>query len=135
MSGILQSGYSLGCLLAAVLTRGLVDTTKYGWRPLFWFGACPPILVILFRLCLGETEAYEETATLRNESTNIKSFVAEAEEVLKSHWARLLYLILFMTAFSTLVCLFAPSRLLYMSNDLLVPRKPRHLSQDAIRQI
>lgn len=106
MSGILQSGYSFGCLLAAVLTKGLVDTTKHGWRPLFWFGACPPVLVIIFRLCLGETEAYEERATLRNASTNIKGFFAEAEEVLKRYWVRLLYLILLMTAFSTLVCSF-----------------------------
>ncbi|KAE9379961.1 MFS general substrate transporter [Stipitochalara longipes BDJ] len=102
MSGVLQSGYSFGCLLAAVLTRGLVNTTKYGWRPLFWFGACPPVLVIIFRWFLGETEAYEERATIRNASTNIKGFVAEAREVLKSHWVRLLYLILLMTAFSTL---------------------------------
>jgi hypothetical protein len=58
---------------------------------------------IIFRLCLGETEVYRERATLRNESTNIKGFVAEAEEVVKGHWARLLYLILLMTAFSTLV--------------------------------
>jgi len=105
MSGILQSGYAFGCLLAAVLTKGLVDTTKYGWRPLFWFGACPPILVIIFRLCLDETDAYDERVTHRDASTNIQGFVAEAKEALKLYWCRLMYLILLMTAFSTLVSL------------------------------
>jgi SHS family lactate transporter-like MFS transporter len=107
MSGILQAGYALGCLLAAAFTRGLVDTTKHGWRPLFWFGACPPILVIIFRLCLGETEAYQERATLRNEDTNFQGFATEAKEVLKLHWLLLIYLVLFMTAFSATVSLSA----------------------------
>ena len=127
ISGILQSGYSLGCLLAAVLTKGLVNTTKYGWRPLFWFGACPPILVIIFRWFLGETEAYEERATLRNRRTNIKGFFDEAKDVLRLHWVRLLYLVVLMTAFSTLASFSFLPLLVQATNDLLVTWKPRHL--------
>jgi MFS transporter, SHS family, lactate transporter len=38
ISGMFQVGCSLGYLLATVFARALVDTTPYGWRPLFWFG-------------------------------------------------------------------------------------------------
>jgi hypothetical protein len=38
ISGMLQQGYAFGYLLAVVFARGLVDTTRHGWRPLFWFG-------------------------------------------------------------------------------------------------
>ena len=45
MSGILQQGYAFGYLLATAFARALVNTTPHGWRPFFWFGACPPVLV------------------------------------------------------------------------------------------
>jgi len=39
LSGILQSGYSIGYLLAAVATRFVLPA--WGWRPMFWLGALP----------------------------------------------------------------------------------------------
>src|SRR5207237_142830 len=39
LSGILQSGYSIGYLLAAVAARVLQP--QWGWRPMFWLGAVP----------------------------------------------------------------------------------------------
>jgi SHS family lactate transporter-like MFS transporter len=63
LSGMMQQGYAFGYLLATVFARGLVDTTSHGWRPLSWFGACPPILIIALRLMLPETDAYIESRT------------------------------------------------------------------------
>ncbi|KAK4696157.1 MFS transporter, SHS family, lactate transporter, partial [Lecanoromycetidae sp. Uapishka_2] len=60
ISGILQVGYIMGYLLATVFARAFVDTSRHGWRPLFWFGAGPPVLFIIFRLCLPETKAFTE---------------------------------------------------------------------------
>lgn len=51
ISGMLQQGYAFGYLLATAFARGLVDTTPHGWRPLYWFGAAVPVLIIAFRLC------------------------------------------------------------------------------------
>ena len=51
ISGMLQQGYAFGYLLATVFARALVGTTSHGWRPLFWFGAAIPVLIIAFRLC------------------------------------------------------------------------------------
>ncbi|CZT00026.1 related to carboxylic acid transporter protein [Rhynchosporium graminicola] len=101
ISGMLQQGYAFGYLLATVFARGLVNTTRHGWRPLFWFGACPPVLFIIFRLCLPETDAYNERVMVRNERGNIgKTFIAEGRVALKKHWLLLIYLVLLMAGFN-----------------------------------
>src|SRR5271170_8456525 len=43
-SGILQSGYSIGYLLAAMATRFLLP--HWGWRAMFWIGAVPALLAL-----------------------------------------------------------------------------------------
>ncbi|MCJ1442267.1 MAG: hypothetical protein MMC23_002760 [Stictis urceolatum] len=58
LSGMLQQGYAFGYLLATVFSRALVNTTPHEWRPLYWSGACPPILLIVFRWFLPETDTY-----------------------------------------------------------------------------
>ncbi len=101
ISGMLQQGYAFGYLLATVFSRGLVDTTPHGWRPLFWFGACPPVLIIIFRLCLPETKSYQEREAVRHEKGDLTgTFLAEGRIVLKRHWALLTYLVLLMAGFN-----------------------------------
>ncbi|KFY22637.1 hypothetical protein V493_06453 [Pseudogymnoascus sp. VKM F-4281 (FW-2241)] len=97
LSGMLQQGWAFGYLLAAAFARGLVNTTSHGWRPLFWFGACPPVLIIIFRLCLPETDAFREREMVRKERGNIGgTFIAEGKVALKKHWLILIYLVLLM---------------------------------------
>ena len=104
LSGMLQQGYAFGYLLATVFARGLVDTTSHGWRPLFWFGACPPVLIIAFRLCLPETQSYRERDAVRHAKGNVAStFVAEGKVALKKHWLLLIYLVLLMAGFNFMV--------------------------------
>lgn len=105
LSGMLQQGYAFGYLLATVFSRGLVDTTPHGWRPLFWFGACPPLLIILFRLYLPETNSFLERQALRKERhegvEDIEKIVwKEAKVGLKKHWLLLIYLVLMMAGFN-----------------------------------
>jgi SHS family lactate transporter-like MFS transporter len=106
MSGILQQGYAFGYLLAAAFSRALVNTTPHGWRPLFWFGACPPVLIILFRLCLPETQAFQERQRIRSAGTtngddSVSSvFIQEGKVALKRHWLLLTYLVLLMAGFN-----------------------------------
>jgi MFS transporter, SHS family, lactate transporter len=38
-SGILQEGYAIGYLLAAIINLFLVPEVSTGWRPLFWTGS------------------------------------------------------------------------------------------------
>ena len=103
VSGILQQGYSFGYLLATVFARALVDTTSHGWRPLYWFGACPPILLIALRLCLPETNAYMERVALRQTGGLAHSFKNELKLSITQHWMLLIYLILLMSGMNFMV--------------------------------
>lgn len=103
ISGILQQGYAFGYLLATAFARGLVGTTSHGWRPLFWFAACPPVLIIIFRLCLPETKSFQQRQLIRKQvelDTLEGTFLKEGKQVLKHHWALLIYLVLLMAGFN-----------------------------------
>ena len=56
LSGILQSGYSIGYLLAAMAARFVLPT--WGWRPMFWLGALPALLALYIRTKVPESEAW-----------------------------------------------------------------------------
>ena len=58
LSGILQSGYSIGYLLAAVATRFVLPA--WGWRPMFWLGALPALLALYIRTKVPESEAWQQ---------------------------------------------------------------------------
>ena len=104
LSGTLQQGYAFGYLLATVFTRALVDTTSHGWRPLFWFGACPPILIIAFRMCLPETRSYIERERVRKSTLGATStFLREGRVALKNHWLVLVFMVLLMAGFNFMV--------------------------------
>ena len=104
ISGMMQQGYAFGYLLAVVCARLLVNTTSYGWRPLFWFGACPPVLIIIFRLCLPETKVFQERQRVREASQNTtRTFIAEGKIALKRHWLLLCYMVLLTAGFNFMV--------------------------------
>ncbi|PVI01858.1 MFS general substrate transporter [Periconia macrospinosa] len=101
MSGILQQGYALGYLLATVFARAFVNTVGHEWRPFFWFGAGPPVLIIIFRLLLPETQAFQERQRIREATPNsAKIFIQEGRIALKRHWLLLIYLVLLMAGFN-----------------------------------
>ncbi|KAM4062099.1 major facilitator superfamily protein [Hirsutella rhossiliensis] len=108
MSGILQQGYAFGYLLCAAFARALVNTTPHEWRPLYWFGACPPVLFIAWRLVLPETLNYRERERVRNEARLAGSdassagavFLSEGKVALRRHWLLLTYLVLLMAGFN-----------------------------------
>jgi SHS family lactate transporter-like MFS transporter len=104
ISGILQQGYSFGYLLATAFARGLVNTTNHGWRPLFWFGACPPVLIIALRLCLPETKPFLEHEKVRKENNSkTSSFIREGAVALERHWLLLIYMVFLMAGFNFMV--------------------------------
>lgn len=108
ISGLLQQGYAFGYLLATAFSRALVGTTPHGWRPLYWFAACPPVLIILFRMCLPETETFRHRQATREEVRGgvAASFFSEGKVTLKRHWLLLSYLVLLMAGFNFMVRLF-----------------------------
>jgi len=85
-SGVLQSGYSVGYLLAA-LCAGLV-LPHLGWRPLFWLGGAPALLALYVRSHVPESEAWR-----RHRAPDLRSIL----RVVGAGWRLLAFLVLLMT--------------------------------------
>ncbi|OJJ72369.1 hypothetical protein ASPBRDRAFT_124661 [Aspergillus brasiliensis CBS 101740] len=102
VSGLLQQGYAFGYLLATAFARGLVNTTSHGWRPLYWFGACPPVLIIIYRLFLPETDTFLQRQATREHVRGgvTTTFLSEGNTAIKRHWLLLIYLVLLMAGFN-----------------------------------
>jgi SHS family lactate transporter-like MFS transporter len=86
LSGILQSGYSIGYLLAAVAARFLLPA--WGWRAMFWAGAVPALLALYIRTKVPESEAWRQNRA------------ADSWQVLRivgREWKRFVYLVIMMT--------------------------------------
>jgi MFS transporter, SHS family, lactate transporter len=86
LSGLLQSGYSMGYLLAAVAARFLLPA--WGWRSMFWIGAIPALLALYISSKVPESEAWQQR---RAPST------AEVLRSVARSWKRFLYLVVLMT--------------------------------------
>jgi SHS family lactate transporter-like MFS transporter len=104
MSGIFQQAYAFGFLLATALGRGFINTVGHEWRPLFWFTAGLPVLLIVARLFMPETDTYLERKELREKGDNIgKVFIEEGKIALREYWLLLIYLVLLMAGFNFMV--------------------------------
>uniref|UniRef100_A0A060TCA8 ARAD1D34804p n=1 Tax=Blastobotrys adeninivorans TaxID=409370 RepID=A0A060TCA8_BLAAD len=95
ISGLLQQGYAFGYLLGVIFNRAITYNSPHGWRALFWFGACPPLLICLFRFFLPETETYLAQRELETESAG-KAFVHQGKKAVKVYWLMCIFLVFFM---------------------------------------
>ena len=87
LSGLLQEGYAAGNVLAALCFLFLFG--RVGWRPLFFLGSLPAILLVLFiRFRVKESTVWQKART--------SGWGEQGREVL-SHWRLFLYLVAFMT--------------------------------------
>jgi len=88
-SGILQSGYSIGYLLAAVAARFILPLSPvWGWRAMFWAGGAPALLAFYIRSKVRESEAWKQ-----HRAPTIGAIVRTAT----GHWKIFSYLVLLMT--------------------------------------
>ena len=99
-SGVLQQGYSIGYLLAAVVFLGIrqVDLGIPSWRILFAFSLLPALVSLYIRQKVGESEAWERTQE-RIKVTQVKARTVFAQPAVLKRFG---YLILLMTAFNWL---------------------------------
>ena len=85
LSGILQSGYSIGYLLAAMAARFVLPT--WGWRPMFWLGALPALLALYIRTKVPESEAWQHHRA---------GSMGDVLRVVAANYKRFLYLVVLM---------------------------------------
>ncbi len=94
VSGILQQGYAVGNLLAAVLYWTVYDSI--GWRGMFVVGVAPALLVLYLRISVKESPVWEATQETR------VNFVASVRESVRGRWPLFLYVVILMAAFNSL---------------------------------
>src|SRR4051812_4763297 len=59
LSGLLQEGYAVGYLLAALAYYTVFP--RWGWRPLFFIGGLPALLALFVRFSVKESKVWEKT--------------------------------------------------------------------------
>lgn len=101
-SGVLQQGYAVGYLFAAVIYLYLVPEQSSGWRALFWTASGISMFAACVRACLPESAMFlraKELEKLRGSSTGKKTkvFIRETGRMLKKHWILCIYAVLLMT--------------------------------------
>jgi SHS family lactate transporter-like MFS transporter len=81
LSGLLQQGYAVGYLLAAICYFFLFE--RWGWRPMFFLGGLPALLALYVRFHVKESEVWEKS---RKESWS------QLGRSIAGHWKLFLYL-------------------------------------------
>ena len=89
VSGLLQSGYPSGYFVASLVYFLLFDAI--GWRGMFMVGVAPALLVLIIRIHVKESPAFE--ASLKRPRAN------PITELFR-HWKIALYMIVLMAAFN-----------------------------------
>lgn len=91
ISGVIQSGYSTGYLLAAIAARLVLPF--WGWRAMFWVGGLPALLAFYIRYRVKESRAWEQ-----HRAPTVGSIIGTAF----THWKLFLYLVLMMALMNCL---------------------------------
>ncbi len=86
LSGVLQSGYSMGYLLAAVAARFVLP--GLGWRWMFWLGGLPALLAFYVNAKVPEPEAWRQ-----HRQPSLGAILRQ----LRPYWRQFAYLIALMT--------------------------------------
>ncbi|HKD36080.1 MAG TPA: MFS transporter [Pirellulales bacterium] len=86
LSGLLQEGYAVGFLLAAMAAHFVLPA--YGWRPLFFLGGLPALLALFIRFFVKESEVWQKS---KAESWS------HLGRAIRSHWKLFLYLVVLMS--------------------------------------
>ncbi|KAJ1664558.1 Carboxylic acid transporter [Coemansia sp. RSA 1813] len=97
-SGILQEGYAVGNLVAAMLYYAIVP--HLGWRALYWISIIPAVITIFLAYFLKESSVWQQT---RQEQKNAsKRFHTTFVDMLKKHWLRCIHAIILMAGMNFL---------------------------------
>jgi MFS transporter, SHS family, lactate transporter len=95
-SGLLQEGYSLGYLLAALTSLIVIDWAGLSWRWMFGLSIFPAMISLIIRSRVRESEVWEASQErMRLTRTRIRDVLLDPKII-----RRFIYLVLLMTAFN-----------------------------------
>lgn len=104
-SGLLQQGYAVGYLLAAVANLSLVSNTD-DWRSIFYLGSGMAFFVAILRFFLPESQAFltAQAEARRNPDPMTRSaskiYWDSLKQVLTLHWRLFLFCVFLMAGFN-----------------------------------
>ncbi|KAJ7455595.1 carboxylic acid transporter protein [Mycena galericulata] len=107
-SGVLQQGYTVGYLIAAVISLELVPEVSQGWRSLFWAASGISLFVAILRVLLPESTPFlrgrrsAESHGITSEGQRTRVFLHETRVMLSRHRVLCLYAVLLMIGFTFL---------------------------------
>ncbi|KAJ6561350.1 major facilitator superfamily domain-containing protein [Mycena sp. CBHHK59/15] len=107
-SGVLQQGYAVGYLIAAVISLQLVPAVPQHWRALFWTASGISLFGATLRALLPESAVFlklrhaAESHGVVSEAQKTRVFLRETKAMLKTHWVLCVYAVLLMTGFNFL---------------------------------
>jgi len=90
VSGLLQTGYPTGGLIAGLVTGFMLP--HFGWRACVMVSVIPALLVLYIRRNVPESPSFEQSRAPKDNTF----------AVIRSHWGIALFAILVMTGFNTL---------------------------------
>jgi SHS family lactate transporter-like MFS transporter len=101
-SGIIQEGYAVGNMLAAIINLTLVPEQRHTWRALFWMAAGLSFFAAFVRALLPESEIFlkaRAAAKASGKTTKKKTsiFIHESMVMMKKHWKLWIYATLLMS--------------------------------------
>lgn len=102
-SGILQQGYSIGYLIAAVINIVAVPRTSVGYKMIFYVGAGFTGLVAAVEMFIPESRLFrapENPEDRPKQGARMKSFVKDLKLAARQYWKMFLYCILLSAAFN-----------------------------------
>jgi MFS transporter, SHS family, lactate transporter len=82
ISGLLQGGYPVGYLLAAIAARMILPA--WGWRPMFWAGLLPAAITLYVAFKAPEPEAWKQ-----HQVPSVSGII----RVAAANWRRFVYLL------------------------------------------
>jgi SHS family lactate transporter-like MFS transporter len=101
-SGVVQEGYAVGYLIAAVINLTLVPSVSAGWRSLFWTASGISLFAAIIRALLPESAVFLRAKELEREhgvtsTEKNKVFLKETKRMLAKHWLLCIYAVVLMT--------------------------------------
>ena len=96
-SGLLQSGYMAGYLLATAVYYGVFTFTQWDWRALFVIGVLPAGLILYIRTSVPESPVW-----LAGRAERIAAPAGTVVKSLLQHWPLFLYAVAFMATLNAM---------------------------------
>ncbi|PWN52764.1 MFS general substrate transporter [Violaceomyces palustris] len=101
LSGILQQGYSLGYVFAAIFNLTLAPRGgPHGFRTLFWIGAGASFFVGIVRACFPESKQFIEAKKAAGRGAGTKAFRAQFATCVRTQWRMIIYCCILMAWFN-----------------------------------